>query len=190
MVRFSPCADYRYDTCRNALEAAADLDWVRPGMRIGIKANLVHAAKPDEAATTHPMLLKCLTDLLKERGATVVIGDSPGGLYNETSLSRVYRLCGLHETGAELNHDFSVREVEYPQGRVLKHFTATSWPDSCDAVINFAKLKAHGMMAMTGAVKNLFGLIPGTIKPEYHYRFPDPIPRRFRFCGVPHEVLL
>ena len=175
MVRFSPCADYRYDTCRSALEAAADLDWVRPGMRIGIKANLVHAAKPDEAATTHPMLLKCLTDLLKERGAAVVIGDSPGGLYNEANLSRVYRLCGLQGTGAELNRDFSVREVEYPEGRVLKHFTATSWQDGCDAIINFAKLKSHGMMAMTGAVKNLFGLIPGTIKPEYHYRFPDPI---------------
>ncbi|MBQ9967295.1 MAG: DUF362 domain-containing protein [Oscillospiraceae bacterium] len=175
MVSFSPCPDYEPASCRRALETAADLSWVRPGMRIGIKANLVHAAKPDEAATTHPMLLRCLTDLLKERGATVVIGDSPGGLYNEATLSRVYRVCGLHDTGAELNRDFSIREVEYPEGRVLKHFTATAWQDGCDALINFAKLKAHGMMAMTGAVKNLFGLIPGTIKPEYHYRFPEPL---------------
>ena len=82
MIRFSPCADYSEQSCRSALEAAADLSWVQPGMRIGIKANLVHAAKPEEAATTHPMLLKCLTDLLTERGAQVVIGDSPGGLYN------------------------------------------------------------------------------------------------------------
>jgi ferredoxin len=27
---------------------------------------------------------------------------------------------------------------------------------------------------MSNAAKNLFGTIPGTIKPEYHYRFPDP----------------
>ena len=29
------------------------------------------------------------------------------------------------------------------------------------------------MMGMTGAVKNLYGTIPGTVKLEYHYRFPN-----------------
>lgn len=175
MVRFSPCPDYSEANCRRALEAAADLSWVRPGMRVGIKANLVHAAAPDAAATTHPMLLKCLTDMIRERGGCAVIGDSPGGLYSEAALSRVYRLCGLESTGAELNRDFSVREAEFPAGRVMKKFTCTAWQDSCDALINFSKLKAHGMMAMTAAVKNFFGVIPGTVKPEYHYRYPDPL---------------
>lgn len=174
MVRFSPCCDYTYEACRKALEAVASLDWVRPGMKIGIKANLVHAAKPEAAATTHPMLLKALTDLLKDRGARVVIGDSPGGLYNEAALSRVYRLCALEQTGAELNRDFAVKQTQNPDGKVLKHFTCTAWLDDCDGLINFSKLKSHGMMAMTAAVKNFFGAIPGTIKPEYHYRYPDP----------------
>ena len=175
MVRFAPCENYTYENCRKALEDILDLSWVTEGMRIGIKANLVHAAKPEEAATTHPILLKALTDLLKERGATVVIGDSPGGLYTEAALSKVYRLCGLEETGAELNHDFSVSPVLFPEGKVLKNFTCTAWLHRCDAVINFSKLKAHGMMAMTAAVKNFFGVVPGTMKPEYHYRFPDPL---------------
>ena len=175
MVRFSPCPDYSPDRCRAALEAVVgDLRWVRPGMRIGIKANLLHAASPDTAATTHPALLKALTDLLRERGADVVIGDSPGGLYNAAHLDKVYRVCGLEACGAELNHDFSVKEGSFPDGRILKRFQYTGWLDSCDAVINFCKLKTHGMMAMTCAVKNFFGTIPGTIKPEYHFRFPDP----------------
>ena len=175
MVKFAPCAQYTAEECLQALQAVCDLSWVKAGMRIGIKANLVHAAKPEEAATTHPMLLKVLTDMLREKGASVVIGDSPGGLYNETALSRVYRLCGLEETGAELNHDFSVTPVLYSQGQVMKNFTYTAWLDGCDALINFSKLKAHGMMAMTAAVKNFFGAIPGTMKPEYHYRYPDPL---------------
>lgn len=29
-------------------------------------------------------------------------------------------------------------------------------------------------MAMTCGVKNMFGVIPGTMKPEYHFRYPDP----------------
>ena len=175
MISFSPCPDYTPEHCRKALEAALDLDWVRSGMTIGIKANLVHAAKPEAAATTHPMLLKVLTEMLQARGARVIIGDSPGGLYNEAVLGRVYRLCGLEETGAEMNHDFSVRQAEFPQAAVLKYFSYTGWLDACDGLINFSKLKAHGMMAMTAAVKNFFGTIPGTMKPEYHYRFPDPL---------------
>ena len=175
MVRYSPCPDYTLAACLQALEAVLDLSWVTPGMKIGIKANLVHAAKPEEAATTHPMLLQALTQLLTQRGAQVVIGDSPGGLYTEAALSRVYRLCGLEDLGAELNHDFSAATVQNSAGQVLKNFTYTAWLDGCDALINFSKLKSHGMMAMTAAVKNFFGAIPGTMKPEYHYRYPDPL---------------
>ena len=29
------------------------------------------------------------------------------------------------------------------------------------------------MMGMSAAAKNLFGVIPGTMKPEYHFRFPN-----------------
>lgn len=179
-VILAACPDYAPAHCRQALEAAlaplGGLDWVRPGMRIGIKANLVAAMAPDTAATTHPALLAALTALLKERGASVVIGDSPGGLYTAAFLDRVYRVCGLDQAeraGAELNRDFSQKAGTFPQGAVLHSFQYTGWLDGCDAVINFCKLKTHGMMGMSAAVKNFFGSIPGTMKPEYHFRFPD-----------------
>ena len=112
-------------------------------------------------------------ELLQARGATVVLGDSPGGLYTAAYLDRVYRSCGLADTGAELNHDCSIGQGTFPQGQVLRQFQYTAWLDHCDAIINFCKLKTHGMLAMTCAVKNLFGTIPGTMKPEYHFRFPQ-----------------
>ena len=65
------------------MEPLGGLEWVKPGMRIAVKANLVSAMKPDAAATTHPALLCALTEQLKVRGAEVVIGDSPGGLYTK-----------------------------------------------------------------------------------------------------------
>lgn len=176
MVHAVPCTDYSPQSCETALNALADtLDWVRPGMTVGIKANLVHAAAPEAAATTHPALLKALTRMLHQRGARVIIGDSPGGLYTAAYLQRVYHLCGLEDTGAELNLDVSIAQASYPEGKVLKSFPCTGWLNQCDAIINFCKLKTHGMMAMTGAVKNLFGTIPGTIKPEFHFRFPEPM---------------
>ena len=172
------CPDYTPDRCRAALEdllaRTGGLDWVRPGMRIGVKANLVAAMGPEAAATTHPALVKALTDLLRERGASVVVGDSPGGLYNAAFLGRVYAASGMKDTGAELNRDFSTRPVELPEAVICKTATVTGWLLDCDGIINFAKLKSHGMMGLSAAAKNLFGSVPGTMKPEYHFRFPKP----------------
>ena len=83
-VSIVSCPSYAPEVCRQALEAVlapfGGLDWVRPGMKIAVKANLVSAMKPEKAATTHPVLLAQLGAMLAERGAEVVIGDSPGGL--------------------------------------------------------------------------------------------------------------
>ena len=180
-VSIVSCPSYDPAVCRAALEkalaAVGGLDFVKPGMRVGVKANLVSFMKPEAGATTHPVLLAELTKLLKERGAaSVVIGDSPGGLYTAAYVKNIYRATGMHEAeaaGAELNMDFSQKEAEFPDAKVAKRFTYTGWLDGCDAIIDFCKLKSHGMMAMTGAAKNLFGAIPGTMKPEYHYKYPN-----------------
>ncbi|MDO4567754.1 MAG: DUF362 domain-containing protein [Clostridia bacterium] len=179
-VALAPCEDYSPERVRaamsEALDAVGGLDWVKPGMRIAVKPNLVTFKKPDAAATTHPALLAELCERLTERGASVVIGDSPGGTYSQPLLSAVYSHTGmnaLEREGVQINRDFSVAEAECAGGAVLKRFQYTAYLDGADAVICFAKLKTHGMMGMSGAVKNLFGVIPGTQKPEYHYRFPN-----------------
>jgi len=176
------CADYGEETCERALREVlvpfGGLDWVRPGMRVVIKANLVSAMKPEKAATTHPALLAALTQMLRERGANVVIGDSPGGTFAAPHLNAVYRVCGLSEAeaaGAELNRDFSQKEADLPEAHTAKHITYTGYLDGADAIISFCKLKSHGMLSLSAATKNLFGAIPGIIKPEYHYRYPDPM---------------
>lgn len=171
---------YDLDTARTALAdllaPIGGLDFVKAGMRIVIKANLVSAMAPDTAATTHHILLSALTEMLVERGATVVIGDSPGGLYNSAFVGKVYRASGVtacEEHGATLNRDFGEAEAVFEEAKVLHTFTYTSYLDNADAIINFCKLKSHGMMSMSCAAKNMFGTIPGIIKPEYHYRFPN-----------------
>lgn len=178
-VYIVPCPDYKEQTVSDAMhsliEKSGALNFVKQGMKIVIKANLVTLFKPEAAATTHPQLLCALTKELIARGASVVIGDSPGGLYNAVFLRKVYSLCGINavqDFGGELNFDFSQKKAEFPKAAVLKNFEYTAFLDDCDAIINFCKLKTHGMMGMSAAVKNMFGAIPGTFKPEYHMRFP------------------
>ncbi|MCR5648402.1 MAG: DUF362 domain-containing protein [Oscillospiraceae bacterium] len=175
------CANYNAAYVRRALEAAVEaaggLGWVRPGMRIGIKLNLCAAKKPEAAATTHPVPAAELTCMLRERGAEVVLGDSPGGPFTAPLMRHLYDAAGLRlceEAGGVLNRDFGHAEAVFPEGKSVRSFEYCDWLRSCDAVINFCKLKSHGLMGMTAAVKNLYGVIPGTVKSEYHYLHPDP----------------
>jgi uncharacterized protein (DUF362 family)/Pyruvate/2-oxoacid:ferredoxin oxidoreductase delta subunit len=179
-VSVAPCADYSQTEVRRALDETlkpfGGLDWVLPGMKIAIKANLVIFFNPSRAATTHPALICELCRLLAERGAEVTLGDSPGGLYTPAFVNRVYAATGIREVekyGGKLNSDFGQATAVYPDARAAKNFIYTSYLDRADVIINFCKLKTHGMMGMSAAVKNMFGVVPGTLKPEYHYRFPS-----------------
>ncbi len=174
------CKDYTEPEVRRAMaELLGQIDGlkaVKSGMKVVIKANLVSFLRPEKAATTHPALLCELVRLLKERGADVIIGDSPGGLYTRAFLDRIYSATEMklaELAGAVLNRNFDVSAADFPEAAVLKNFEYTSYLDDADMIINFSKLKTHGMMGLTAAVKNLFGAIPGTCKTEFHYRFPD-----------------
>ena len=178
-VAVVPCESYEASiveaSLREALEETGGLDFVRPGMKIVIKANLVTAMKPDAAATPHPSVVCALVKMLLEKGAEVTIGDGPGGIYSAPYLKVVYDVCGMREAeklGAKLNNDFSTKETDDPSAVQAKHFTYTAYLDQADAIIDLCKLKTHGMMGLSCAVKNFFGTVPGTMKPEYHYKYP------------------
>lgn len=176
-VKLIKCESYdNSEVAMRELLSNGLLDWVQPNMKIAIKVNLVTAARPDTATTTHPTLVTALVKILKEKNCQVVIGDSPGGLYNATFLNAVYSASGMKEceaAGAILNHNFKQKTICFKEGKIAKEFLYTAFLDDCDAIINFCKLKTHGMMGMSAAAKNMFGVIPGTIKPEYHFRYPN-----------------
>ncbi len=179
-VSIAACGNYEELDVRRALEEVlapfGGLSWVKAGMRIAVKVNLVGAHKPEEAATTHPVPVRLLCEMLRERGAEVVVGDSPGGLYTGAFLSGVYSASGMRDVvmeGVKLNDDFSEAEVSFPSAVSGKQLRLTKYLLDADAVIDFCKPKTHGMMAYTGACKNFYGAVPGLLKGEYHYRYAD-----------------
>lgn len=158
----------------DALAPIHGLDWVKPGMNIAVKANLMMLKKPEKAATVHPEVACALCELLVEKGANVVLGDSPGGPFNLAYLTQIYASTGMRrvlEAGARLNENFSTVDVSYPEAVAAKEFQITNYLLEADAIVDLCKLKTHGLMAYTGACKNLFGAIPGTRKSESHYRY-------------------
>ena len=174
-VSFKSCPDYEaervYEAVRSAVGEVTDFAWLRPGMTVAVKANLVSAERPERAATTHPAVLAAVCRLISERGGSPVVGDSPGGPFTAVWVNRVYSACGLSEL--PLNRDFSEQRIDCPRGVKLREFDCTAWLTKADAVVNVCKLKTHGMMTLTAGVKNMFGAIPGTKKPELHFRLKD-----------------
>ena len=90
------------------------LSFIKPGMTIGIKANLVTAMAPEKAGTTHPQLIKKLCHMITDLGANVVIGDSPGGLYTPAFVNGIYRGCGLTAMLEDLEKSCRQRALSRP----------------------------------------------------------------------------
>ena len=178
------CDDYTPETVDAAVRRAIDLiggigRFVAPGERVLLKPNLLQGQEPERCVTTHPAVVAAVARLLVEHGCRVVVGDSPGAgiVYNEANLRRGYSRSGFtavaEETGATLNYDTGSETVSFPEGEAVKQFPIITPAVRADAIVVVSKVKTHMWTRMTGAAKNLFGLIPGLEKPVYHFRFQD-----------------
>ncbi len=183
------CPDYQQ--AGEKLGALMDLmggigRFARAGEKIVLKANLLREARPEEAVCTHPAVVEAVSRLAKGAGAVPVIVDSPGGgyRYGKKTLDKIYRTTGMlqaaENVGIHLNRDTTHRPVSYPQGVLIKHFDIIAPVLEADAVFNLSKMKTHLFTGMTGAVKNIFGVIPGRAKPGYHAKLHD----GQRFAGM------
>jgi ferredoxin len=78
-----------------------------------------------------------------------------------------------NQAGITVNWDTSSRPVSYAEGVLTKHFDIITPVYEADAVFNLCKMKTHLFTVMTGAIKNIFGVIPGLSKTGYHAKLHD-----------------
>ena len=163
-----------YRALKNSAEAAGipDIENIK-NKSVLIKPNLLMDAAPSRAVTTHPVFVEAVIRLVKEWGASrVIVGDSPG-LQGPKFTGRVAGIeDAVKKTGSEWA-DFTKgkTEIEYAQGKVQQRFSITAFYDEVDTIINLPKLKTHQLMHFTGAMKNMFGLVPSVAKSPYHARY-------------------
>ncbi len=142
------------------------------GKVILLKPNLLGAFTPESAVTTHPVILEAVIQILQTIECTILVGDSPGGSLNyETVLTK----CGIRD----LADRYGVEIVNLNKYQVVNvnnsgfSIAYTKLYDEIDYIINLAKYKTHSLMQFTGAVKNLYGLVPGLKKADYHREYPN-----------------
>jgi uncharacterized protein (DUF362 family)/Pyruvate/2-oxoacid:ferredoxin oxidoreductase delta subunit len=152
--------------------------YIPKNSKVFIKVNLVRDMPPEKCGTTHPeVVIAVAKQLIKKCNATVIVGDSSGGLYTKAAMHNVYKVAKMDyackESGAMLNENFLYTNVPIENGIALKKLDVTDSFLDADVVVNISKLKTHSFTGYSGCVKNLYGLIPGLVKVEVHSQYPD-----------------
>lgn len=169
------CNTYAEEELDEAIEKAMDLSGgidVK-GKKLLLKPNILSDSDPLKAISTHPEFVRSVIKYMQKNGAEkIYVGDSPAA----HKMSFNGRKSGLRqvteETGANwIDFTENSTVIETKTGKRKKKFTVTSIVDEVDMVISLPKIKTHQFMLYTGAVKNLFGLIPGFAKSTYHVSY-------------------
>ena len=183
-VWLSRCGGYSPEELLRQVEelftALGVWDEIQPGMTVVIKPNLVMSSKPEAAIATHPALVAAVGKCVQKAGGQVLIVESPGGPYTPAAMKAVFRGCGYtdmaKECGFTLYTECKSREVSLPGAKRCRQLSVVEPFLTRDYLIDLCKLKTHSMVGFSGAVKNLFGTVPGLQKPELHCRFPEKQP--------------
>ncbi|HOQ14300.1 MAG TPA: DUF362 domain-containing protein [Bacillota bacterium] len=181
-VALAACDTYDEERIFSLLVRCAEAASVFPsglaGKKVVIKPNFVMKREPDAAATVHPAVLRATIRWLSSLGAEkIIVAESPGGPYTAARLRGVYTACGATDAcsglDAALNYDVGYSEAHYPEGQRARVFDVINPILEADVVVDLCKLKTHTLTQLSGAIKNLFGVIPGIVKFEMHSRYPD-----------------
>jgi len=164
------------------LELIGGLDrFVDKGDRVLLKVNLLSPEPPEKAITTHPAVVAALIKAVQALGASPIVGDSSGGMMVDRSRTNMSLIkTGIKETaeglGAEvINFDTAgVERIINPRGVQPNPLQIALPVLEADVVISVPKLKTHSAALYTGAIKNMYGAIPGALKMEYHRIAPRP----------------
>jgi len=178
-VVVADCPSYSSGEVESALAEVVEAmggmsSFVKPGQTVLIKPNLFSSHPPDHAVTTHPEIVRQVILLCARAGAgRIWVGDSPVGAQAEKGL---WRRTGMEEavsgTTAELK---SWHVPQKPVSCGADILAVPQWYGDVDVVISLPKLKTHCLTTMTCSLKNIYGLVSGPAKIQFHIKYPSPL---------------
>ena len=161
--------DSEYARMEEAVEKilhAFPLPW--KGKRVVIKPNILGPSPPEKGITTHPALIRALVQSLKKREAICLVGDNPGVL-GYAANEHCGRVSGILEASDGCFVNFARETVQVAvRSRFVEKLVISKPILEADLVINVPKFKTHIQTKITGAVKNMFGILVGAEKARVH----------------------
>jgi uncharacterized protein (DUF362 family)/Pyruvate/2-oxoacid:ferredoxin oxidoreductase delta subunit len=131
---------------------------------------------PAERVTSHPVFVEAIIECLLDCGAHVTFGDD---VARSAQYERIWDKTGMSDvarrTGANLA-DFVQAGGREAAGflRFPKTHLITNLVFDSDLVVNAANCRSLSTVVVSGAIKNMFGVMLGLRKLRIHQLFPDP----------------
>ncbi|MEW5815335.1 MAG: DUF362 domain-containing protein [Spirochaetota bacterium] len=172
------CESYDENKVYDAIEDGIRLlggigQFASKGERLILKPNVLAGDDPDKCISTHPSVFKAVSRHFLEVTQNVCYGDSPGTGHIERELKQALLFQAAEELAILLADFEKGREVSFKDSPFTKKFVIANGVLKADGVISLSKFKTHQLTRMTGAVKNQYGCIPGSIKKGIHMEMPD-----------------
>ena len=149
--------------------AASDIgDYLRHGMNVAIKPNMVNVTPPSNGATTHPEVVEGIIKFLRDFGIRDIQIMESSAIGNNTK--RAYKVCGYE--GLENKYGVPLVDLKNAPTKTLTHheldIKIAKAALEVDFLINVPVLKAHCQTRLTCCMKNLKGCIPESEMKRFH----------------------
>lgn len=137
-----------------------------------LKPNLCLPEPYEKALTTHPEVMKQVGIYVMRTGKQVIVGDTPVGKSDPERRKRLWEATGTNAvisnsgfSRSDLDQNISIHRLKIRAKEIIIPISSDIFTYR---VVNLPKMKSHGYMLLTGAVKNLYGVLPEYTKKRLH----------------------
>ena len=142
------------------------LQW--SGKKVLVKPNMLNERSPERGVTTHPSIVRAVTKWLLDAGAEVTVGDNPGAVGRGAN-ERCASGSGIADAAlgcyANISQDGVAMEIK---SRYTRQLVVSRAVLDADILVSLPKFKTHALTQITGAIKNMFGILVGGEKGRMH----------------------
>ncbi len=155
------------DVVRETVNLLGGIDhFVRPGYKVVVKPNIGWDRSPEQAANTHPLVVRTLVELALEAGASEVkvfdhTCNEKRRCYKNSGIADAVKSLKNRKAKYEYIDDRKFIPVDITDGISLTRWDIYKDALTADCYINVPVAKHHGLSRLTLGLKNSMGVIGG-----------------------------
>jgi len=136
--------------------------------KVLVKPNILGPFPPERGVTTDPRVISAIVQELKKcRSKEIVVGDNSGSIH--FAPLKIAKITGILDASGGCYSNIAREVVEVKvDSKFIDELYISKIAKEVDYVINVPKFKTHSLTTITGAIKNMFGIIPGGKKAQLH----------------------
>lgn len=150
--------------------------FVSAGSSVVIKPNVCIPGGCGEGKVTDPTLVGRIAELVRSITPNVVVGESPFSGFSGKATMQSTGIWDAAQRAGALPVDFTsapVANLRVPSSLVFEELTVAKAAAQADVLISMPVMKTHLKTIVSLSLKNMMGVIPGSLKHQLHLRGLD-----------------